>query len=184
MLEWFVVIAKQNQDALVVRGLREQGYEAYSPKTYQRERVDNQMKSVGRRRLSPYVFVAFDVARGEATPVKNTRGVERIVPEGRDPEPLRHGAAIIAWLRQIEEEEFSETDKSPKKGRTDLKIGERVKIVSGDNKTIIGLEGELTHLKRGKAAVFVGTIMLRDIPDVDLVSLEPAPAPAKKKRRR
>lgn len=170
---WYVVVAKQNHDALVLRGLREQGYETYSPKTFTRESVKGKMRTVSRRRLSPYVLVQFDVSKGESSPIKNTRGVEAIVPKGRDPEPLRHGADVVAWLRQIEDEEFSESDKGEKKGRDDIEVGQRVKIVSGERKNAIGIEGLIAHIQRGKVDIFVGNMLIRDVPDVDLETLEP-----------
>lgn len=182
-VKWYIVIAKQNHDAMVIRNLREQDYEPYSPKHFRKGEKP-------RRRMSPYIFVPFDAEIGEAGPVKNTRGVERIItdPATSKPVPLRHGDKVVAQLRIIEEEEFSEgTDPMKKQCREDLEIGSRVKVVSGNNKSAIGIEGTLAWLRRGKAAVFAG-IAMWEVDDVDLETLEPKKEPkadkAKKGKRR
>lgn len=175
MLDWYVVVAKQNQDGLAAKGLREQGYpDVYLPKTYERVLTPRGHKAVAQLLLSPYLFVFMDVALGHAGPVRNTRGVGHILcePDGR-PIPLHDGEQVIWSLRRTEDEEMFNISASTKKGREDLKRGMPVRIDSHTLLTrsatgqAVPIEGRILKLERGKAWVLCGT-MTWTVDEVDL----------------
>lgn len=172
MQNWHVTIVKQNQDSLAARGLREQGYDVFLPKTYRRENVGRAGKPVASLRLSPYLFVAFDFARGEGGTVKNTRGVSELLcaPDGK-PRAISHGPEIIAWFRNMEDEEFAESGRVYAKGRTDLSPGMTVRIDAKG--PFQGLLMVVAQIGNGKAKLFdPGNGLRLEIPDTDLTEIK------------
>lgn len=127
---WFVVIAKPNQDFLVAKGLREQDFaEVYLPKTFKRVKTKEGMKAHGSLLLSPYLFVLMDISCGEHGPIKNTRGVQELIcGRAGNPRKLRDGPGVIGRMRQAEDEELFTATMSSKMIASDIKRGALVRI--------------------------------------------------------
>jgi hypothetical protein len=127
------------------------------------------MGAVTKLRLSPYIFVLFDQAKGEGGPIKNTRGVQELLCNSDGvPRPLPHGHDTIAQLRQFEDEELSNATHTFKKGRTDLTAGATVRI-DGKN-PFQGKVGLLVSSLRGVATLLCGPLIVT-VPDIDLTEL-------------
>lgn len=170
-LNWYAVIAKQGQDHMAAKGLREQGFsDVYIPKTFEKSRFS---KPVGALLMSPYFFVLCDAERGEHAPIKHTRGVDRMLADNpEEPSPLRKGGFdFIKALRQTEEEEFCAGLVIPKIGRTDLCRGQRVRIDKpGVLTSSLPIEGIITQWKRRKVEVFfAGKTIVVDEVDVAVI---------------
>lgn len=164
MSNWFVVVAKQNQDYLAARELRQQGYpDVYLPKTFEKCRTDKGRKPVGALLFSPYLFILAEP--GTLDPVKNTRGVQALLCDpGGKAAPLRDGAKFIARLRQAEDEELCGASVTSKSGRTDLKRGMQVRIdkpgilMRDGSGQMVPVEGLIAFLSRRKVEVLAGTM--------------------------
>lgn len=162
MLQWYVIIAKQNQEYLVARGLREQDYaDVYLAKRYEKHPASKWPKPS--LLIRPYVFVLLDVAKKEHGPLKNIRGVERLLADNPEfPEPLRNGGfKFISRLRQAEDEELCAASISPT-DRDDLNRGMWVRIDKPGLLTrdcdgeAVPLEGMIVLIERKKVTVLVG----------------------------
>ncbi len=175
MLQWYVVIAKQNQDHLAARGLREQGFaDVYLPKTYRKIGTVEGKRPVVSLLLSPYLFILADASRGEHGPVRNTRGVQDLLctPAG-EPEALRNGGFdLIAKLRQAEDDELCGASQTGSSTRDDLKRGMWVRIEKR-HLTDMPIIGQIILLKRRKVEILVGAVVV--VTDEADVSVVPAP---------
>lgn len=179
-LHWFIVMAKQNQEGLVVSGLHDKSYEFYEPLTF--ERVPGVKFPKGTPLLRPYIFALLDVSKGEHAPIKNIRGVERLLADNPDkPEPLRDGGhRYIARLRHAEISEFHGASNSPI-GRDDLKRGMHVRVdkqllTLDDERNAVAITGVIEFIDKKKVEIRVDGILGRTIKvdAVDVSEIEPA----------
>lgn len=175
MNRWFVVVAKQNQDFLAARGLREQDYpDVYLPKTYERWRTKNHVVTKAALLLPRIVFVLFDAAKKQHGPIAHTRGVrELLCDKAGNPRAIREGERLISRMRQAEDDELCAASETAKSGRTDLRRGMRVRIDKPGLLTrdefgdAVQLEGHIVVFDRRKVEVLCGTLTWI-VPDVDV----------------
>lgn len=184
MHEWYVVVAKNNQDHLAARGLREQGYaDVYLPKRYERKFIGKRKVPVAHLLLPPYIYVFLDASdeKKEHAPIRSIRGVDRLLADNPDkPSPLRGGGQrFIARLRQAEDEEMFAATSTPL-GREDLRRGMHVRVdkpgisVLFDGKAV-PMTGRIIFIERRKVTILVDGSRDREvtIDAVDVSETEP-----------
>lgn len=157
MRRWHVAMTKAFYGAedFAAKGLREQKFEVYNPKTYTRALNGKRLEPVCTLRFSGYVFIRFDADAKEHGPINNTRGIDELLVSVKDV-PLPLDDEIIESLRQIEDEEFAEA-RSKKKAepRGDLRPGDAVMIDDPDHPAR-GQQGQLLAIDKRKASVLIG----------------------------
>lgn len=164
---WYVLRTKPQQELLATHHLREQGFDVYVAKRYQREFVGHRMHPTPSLRFQGYIFVAFDKDLQEHGPITNTRGVAELLCDREgNPKPLEH--EIIAQLRQCEDEELEGATRRVRRGRSDLRLGDLVQIDQGP---CAGQTGPLLAILRGIASVLVGSIRVT-IVDCDISAVD------------
>lgn len=163
--KWYAAQLKPNGLERAVANLTRQGFEAFMPMQNKTVRHARQMKNVLRPVFPGYVFIKFGLERADWRKINSTYGISRLVSfEKSMPAPVPE--ALIAGLK-------ARCDaKNCLQPPDDLKIGEKVKMVSG---AFAGFVGEIENFV-GEDRVrllyeFMGPTSRVDIPHADLERL-------------
>jgi len=168
---WHLYRSKPGLDLLARRGLTEQGFRVYVPKSYRRETLGKRSFIVTELRLAPYAFVAFDVAKQQHGPISNTRGVQELFCN-RDGRPRAVPASVVPSLRRIEDDEVEAASRRVRLVTQGIAPGTEVRIDRHD--LFRGYVGMLISSVKGEALVATeGTVMIR-LPECDLSVVEKA----------
>lgn len=121
---WFVVQLRPHGLAQARVHLKRQGFETFSPVLLQCPRNRPNKGNVERPLFPGYLFVNFDPSQTGWTAINNTRGVSRLIlNDPRRPRPLP-----TELIRALE----NRCDpKEAYKGEDDLKVGDRVRVLTG-----------------------------------------------------
>lgn len=174
MKQWF--LATTGREFVAADELRKQGYSIYLPRAYWK--VAGAVASA--LRYPGYIFVWFDPSIGEAGPVNNTRGIDELMVNG-DGRPrnlpgirVKDQAGyvirvvdLVEAIREMEDKEFSDAASTLRMSRTDLRVGEWVKI-DNDRHPANGNEGEILKIQKKVVHVLIGLSMIWEVPELDV----------------
>ena len=183
---WYVAVAHARQDTTAARWLRDEGFEVYLPKSYERAPFGKIRRPVVSLLLSPYIFLRFDAAKGEHALAAGVKGVSHLLtdPTG-DPSPLRvhdrthlrdslvGAARFIEDLKQAEDDELAAAEKAPSRNPFALKRGTQVRVVAGAGALASDgrsgpLEGPIALIEGHHVTLLVGALRWR-VPISDVV---------------
>ena len=145
MGEWYLVYCKARQEDVAAQGLVEQGYDVYLPKLRVKKRRASGVALVEEPLFPRYLFVSTRDANQSISPVRNTRGVQKLVKFGTYMLPVT--ADIVTAIREREDPETG----YHRLELPSLKTGDKVQIKSG---AFAGL-GAIFEQRSGKDRVLV-----------------------------
>ncbi len=121
--KWFLAQLKPNCQNIVIRNLKQQGFEHFLPLLEQTQRRQDKFVTMLRPLFPGYVFVSFDPAHGHWRAINSTYGITRLVSFTKEP-------AIVA--PQIISELMKRCDADGKlRPPQKLKEGDAVKMTEG-----------------------------------------------------
>ena len=132
MSEWYLVYCKARQEDVAAQGLVEQGYDVYLPKLRVKKRRASGMALVEEPLFPRYLFVSTCHAAQSISPVRSTRGVQKLVKFGTYMLPVT--GDIVTAIREREDPETG----YHRLELPGLKPGDQVRIRSG---AFAGIEG-------------------------------------------
>lgn len=121
---WFVVYTKPRQEAVAQLHLQRQNFEVYCPLIKLTKRRKSDLVSVVEPFFPRYIFLRFDLARDNWSPIRSTRGVCGLVKF--DGMPKAVPSRMISAMKENEN-----TDKLQRVTNNTWKPGESVEIEQG-----------------------------------------------------
>lgn len=158
---WYAIFTHVNFEERVVNSLETQGFEVYLPrlKSWDRRRKTLILKPAFPR----YIFVRCQLTKDKWLRIKKTRGVIQFV--GMDkPQPIPHHE--IQSVRIVIEGANSDVE-----GQPFLKVGDKVKVVSGPFKDAVGYLIEVR--KRYKLLVGIEILGRAVVTEIDASCVRP-----------
>ncbi len=121
---WFALQLKPNALSIAERNLKRQGFDVFSPKRAESQRKTGQFATKHVPLFKGYVFVNFDPEYTSWHRLNHTRGVTRLVGDGRG-RPVPLPSEFMSQLINQCDESGVFLDTQP------LKVGSEVRIVKG-----------------------------------------------------
>lgn len=144
-LSWFAVNIRPQCERLAVANLERQGFRSFLPVHLKSIRHARQFRKVVAPLFPGYLFVTLDLRRDRWRAVNSTYGVTTLVMSGEQPGRVPPG--VVETLIEL-----SEGSGMVRLDR-DLKIGQRVKLLTGPFANMIGILAQLDD--RGRVRVLL-----------------------------
>ena len=121
---WFAVQLKPNALSIAERNLTRQGFSIFSPKRYENHRKSGRFVTKTVPLFPGYVFVQFDPDSGSWSSLNHTRGVTRLVGDGRGKPVALPQEFMSQLISQCDQDGvFSESQS--------LKPGDEIHVLTG-----------------------------------------------------
>ncbi len=120
---WFLAQFKPNSHQIALRNLKRQGFETFLPMHEETSRAGGRFVARLRPLFPGYLFVAFDMTRGQWRAVNSTYGLSRLVCFGNRPQPVP--CALVEELSR----RCDETGRL--RPQTAFRPGDRVAVAGG-----------------------------------------------------
>ncbi|MCZ4282359.1 transcriptional activator RfaH [Kiloniella laminariae] len=138
MKKWYVVNTQANQEIRAEINLARQGYQVFLP-YFMKSRKHARKIDIVKKPLFPgYIFVALDVTIDSWSPINNTFGVRRLVANGNHLPSLPD--QFVSCLK--------DTSNTPEHADPDLRIGTKVKFLTGPFANVIGTLSQMIDKER------------------------------------
>lgn len=160
---WYAVYTRSRHEKQVAQQLDGRRIETFLPLCTEVHRWKDRFKKVEVPIFSSYVFAQFPARSSERLSILKTPGVVRIVGFGQEDAPVPE-EQIAALRRVLESEAALELHRY-------LRVGQRVKIISG---SLAGIEGILTRVKNSERLV-IAIDPIRRAVSVELAGYEVVP---------
>lgn len=169
--KWFVATTKPYGEEIAAGGLTEQGFEIYLPLKFTKWTDGKLVFAKPSLRFEGYIMIAADMSDGHARPIKNTRGIDSLLPAGDEQAPRPLPDYWVPEMRAYELMEFFRA-KSRKKQepRKDLRPGDPV-VIDKPGDLWHGNRGELMKVEDYVASVLCGMVIVK-VPAIDLRKID------------
>jgi transcriptional antiterminator RfaH len=165
VITWYAVYTRPQAEATALQNLLRQGYRAYLPRYRTEIRHARRRQTVLRPLFPRYLFAGIDRGSMPWRPILSTFGVAGMVRAGDEPKPVAR--QVIEALR--EREAAGAFDRL---GRSELRLGELVRVSAGAFRDMIGRLAELRDQDR---VVVLLEILGRTVPaQIELEAVEVA----------
>ncbi len=121
-LNWYLLLCKPRQDARAEENLLRQGYSCFRPLLYREKLSGGRIRKVEESLFPGYLFIQLS-AQDNWTPLRSTRGVNRLVAFNGYPLPV--SAKLVEQLRLRSQQVAVQTAVPA------LQAGEKVRITEG-----------------------------------------------------
>jgi transcription antitermination factor NusG len=161
---WHVATVQPGMDDRVNDDLAGQGYFTHLPQTFRRVVVAGRAQIVAELRLSPYVFVAIDMApdsKQSVQAVRDTLGVASVVSMALNTSdgikyPSTVGERTILGLKRDEARDRAEARKPPSKVRECPYRKDQEVVVTAHGHAFEGMRGRVHDTRSNSVTVLMG----------------------------
>jgi transcription antitermination factor NusG len=127
---WFVARTLAQRELQAVKQLRNQGFRAFSPRCWRNRRHARKVETISAPLFSRYIFVILDRTRDRWRSINGTLGVERLLTQGGEPQPVPNG--VVESLLDVADAEGNI------QFNFHLKEGQTIRVTAGPFADLVG----------------------------------------------
>ena len=159
---WYVVQALARREPIAKLRLEAQGFKIFLPEMIKTIRHARKLRNARVAVFPGYLFVALDPLRDRWRSINGTIGVARIITANETPAPVPHGVVESLKL-YLDNNGICRFDR-------DLKVGQKVRIITGPFSELIGQIASLDG--KGRARVLLEIMSSNIVTTLECATLE------------